>query len=192
MRSVDRRAFLTAASATLALPASARQTMPPAVGVEAPATATRRNAASFAARDWREHFGHLRGGAILVGIDTRALHLWTEDGGHRLYPSSVPLSADLARRGRTRVVRKLAGPTWTATPNMIRRNPDLPRFIPSGPENPLGTHALYPSWTSYRIHGTHDPRKVGRMSSNGCIGPYDEHIAEVFGLTGVGTQVLLI
>ena len=64
--------------------------------------------------------------------------------------------------------------------------------MPPGPDNPLGTHALYLSWTYYRIHGTHDTRKIGRRSSNGCIGLYNEHIAELFSLTNVGTQVLLI
>ena len=75
---------------------------------------------------------------------------------------------------------------------MLERNPEWPTYIPPGPDNPLGTHALYLSWTYYRIHGTHDTRKIGRRSSNGCIGLYNEHIAELFGLAKVGTQVLLI
>jgi L,D-transpeptidase ErfK/SrfK len=56
----------------------------------------------------------------------------------------------------------------------------------------LGSHALYLSWTYYRIHGTQDTRKIGRKSSSGCIGLYNEHIAELFSKTQVGTQVLLI
>jgi lipoprotein-anchoring transpeptidase ErfK/SrfK len=75
---------------------------------------------------------------------------------------------------------------------MLKRNPEWPAVIGPGPDNPLGTHALYLSWTYYRIHGTHDTRKIGRRSSNGCIGLYNEHIAELFGMTQVGTQVLLI
>ena len=54
------------------------------------------------------------------------------------------------------------------------------------PTNPLGTRALYLSWQYYRIHGTHDTRKIGRRSSNGCIGLYNEHIEEVFDRTPVG------
>lgn len=75
---------------------------------------------------------------------------------------------------------------------MKKRNPEWPDYIGPGPNNPLGTHALYLSWTYYRIHGTHDTRKIGRRSSNGCIGLYNYHIAELFGLAKVGTQVLLI
>ena len=56
----------------------------------------------------------------------------------------------------------------------------------------LGPHALYLSCTDYRTHGTHETRKIGRRSSNGCIGLYNEHIAEVFDLADVGAQVLLI
>ena len=52
----------------------------------------------------------------------------------------------------------------------------LPAYVPPGPNNPLGTHALYLSWTYYRIHGTHDTRKIGRRSSSGCVGLYNQHI----------------
>lgn len=75
---------------------------------------------------------------------------------------------------------------------MRQRDPSLPEVIPAGPRNPLGTHALYLSWQYYRIHGTHDTRKIGRESSDGCIGLYNEHIAELFALAKVGTQVRLL
>ena len=58
--------------------------------------------------------------------------------------------------------------------------------------NPLGMRALYLSWQYYRIHDTHDTRGIGRRSSNGCIGLYNEHILELYGLARVGTQVKLI
>ena len=129
----------------------------------------------------------------MVDIDSRAVHFWNEaQTEYKLYPSSVPLTDDLTRRGRTTVTRKVDGPSWRPTPSMLQRNPDWPKYIGPGPENPLGTHALYLSWTYYRIHGTHDTRKIGRKSSNGCIGLYNEHIAELFSKTQVGTQVLLI
>ena len=153
----------------------------------------RRNISSFRALDWQPYFSNLKNGAVLVDIDSRALHYWHEDGQtYKLYPSSVPLTEELTRRGRSSVVRKVEGPSWRPTPSMLERNPDWPEYIGPGPDNPLGTHALYLSWTYYRIHGTHDTRKIGRKSSNGCIGLYNQHIAELFSLTKVGTQVLLI
>lgn len=153
----------------------------------------RHNLSSFRALDWRPYFSNLKNGAILVDMTSRALHFWSEDMDiYNLYPSSVPMSDELTRRGRTKVIKKVEGPSWRPTPSMLERNPDWPEFMPPGPDNPLGTHALYLSWQYYRIHGTHDTRKIGRRSSNGCIGLYNEHINELFSLTKVGTQVLLI
>ena len=153
----------------------------------------RHNISSFRALDWRPYFKTLKNGAILVDISSRALHYWSQDEQtYRLFPTSVPLTEDLTRRGRTRITKKVTGPSWRPTPSMLKRNPEWPDYIPPGPDNPLGTHALWLSWTYYRIHGTHDTRKIGRRSSNGCIGLYNEHIAQLFELTKVGTQVLLI
>lgn len=158
-----------------------------------PEPPVKRNISSFRSKDWRPYFDNLRNGAILVDIDSRALHYWSADEStYRLFPSSVPLTDDLTRRGRTKVIRKVEGPSWAPTPAMRKRNPEWPSYIGPGPDNPLGSHALYLSWQYYRIHGTHDTRKIGRKSSNGCIGLYNEHIEQLFALTKVGTQVLLI
>jgi L,D-transpeptidase ErfK/SrfK len=193
----NRRAFLAGSAALIAAPAYAQSFSEGAAPVaterdltEAP---VRRNISSFRTVDWQPYFSDLRKGAILVDITSRAVHYWSEDQlVYKLYPSSVPVSEDLTRRGRTSVVQKVEGPSWRPTPNMLKRNPEWPKYIGPGPENPLGTHALYLSWTYYRIHGTHDTRKIGRQSSNGCIGLYNENIAELFAMTKVGTQVLLI
>lgn len=182
---------VSAAATLLAAPALAQNAN--STEVERDLTeVVKRNISSFRSLSWEPYFNNLRNGAILVDLDSRALHFWQEDGTYKLYPSSVPLSEDLTRRGRTEVIRKVDGPSWAPTPAMIKRNPEWPPFVGPGPDNPLGTHALYLSWKYYRIHGTHDTRKIGRRSSNGCIGLYNEHIAEVFSLTKVGTQVLLI
>lgn len=195
--STTRRRFLTSAAATVgtvaALPARA-QDLPDTVELERDVTTSvRRNISSFRSLEWQPYFSSLRNGAILVDLTSRAVHYWSEDETiYKLYPSSVPLSEDLTRRGRTSVIRKVEGPSWAPTPAMKRRNPEWPDFVGPGPDNPLGTHALYLSWKYYRIHGTHDTRKIGRRSSNGCIGLYNEDIQELFGLANVGAQVLLI
>ncbi|SFH05229.1 L,D-transpeptidase catalytic domain [Palleronia marisminoris] len=190
---VSRRAFVGGAAATLlSAPAIAQQSN--STEFSAPVTdATRRNVSSFRTLEWQPYFETLTNGAILCDISSRALHFWNDDGSiYKLYPTSVPQTDDLTRRGRTEVIRKVEGPSWAPTPEMKQRNPEWPDFIGPGPDNPLGTHALYLSWQYYRIHGTQDTRKIGRRSSNGCIGLYNEHIAELFSLTGSGTQVLLI
>ena len=191
-----RRTFLAGSAAMIAAPVAAQSPFDgePAENerdlTEAP---VRRNISSFRNVEWQPYFSDLRNGAILVDITSRAVHYWSEDQTvYKLYPSSVPVSEDLTRRGRTSVVQKVEGPSWRPTPNMLKRNPEWPAYIGPGPDNPLGTHALYLSWTYYRIHGTHDTRKIGRQSSNGCIGLYNENIAELFAMAKVGTQVLLI
>ncbi len=154
----------------------------------------RRNISSFRSLQWQPYFANLDKGAILVDITSRALHYWSADGRtYKLYPTSVPLTQDLTRKGRTEVVDKVVNPPWRPTPDMRIRNPEWPEMVPGGdPKNPLGPRALYLSWQYYRIHGTHDTRKIGRRSSNGCIGLYNEHILELFSYAQVGTQVLLI
>jgi L,D-transpeptidase ErfK/SrfK len=154
----------------------------------------RNNFSSFRLLDWQDYFSSTANGAILVDITSRALHYWSEDQTvYKLYPTSVPISEDLTRRGPCEVVQKVVNPPWRPTPAMKERNPEWPDVVEGGsPDNPLGTRALYLSWQYYRIHGTHDTRKIGRRSSNGCIGLYNEHIQELFELAKVGTQVLLI
>jgi L,D-transpeptidase ErfK/SrfK len=192
---INRRAVLggVAAAATLAaLPALA---MNGSTEIEAAASGSvRNNISSFRMLDWRPYFSDTRGGAVLVDITSRALHFWSEDQSvYKLYPTSVPLSEDLTRRGRTEVVQKVVNPPWRPTAAMKERHPEWPEVVEGGaPDNPLGVRAMYLSWTYYRIHGTHDTRKIGRRSSNGCIGLYNEHILELYELCRVGTQVLLI
>jgi L,D-transpeptidase ErfK/SrfK len=186
--SMSRRGFLTGSTALLATPALSQTTSlngAETVEVERDLSeVVRRNISSFRSLSWEPYFDNLKNGACLVDTTSRALHYWSEDQSiYKLYPTSVPLTEDLTRLGRTAIVQKVEG---------RERNPEWPEFVGPGPDNPLGTHALYLSWTYYRIHGTHDTRKIGRRSSNGCIGLYNEHIAELFELTKVGTQVLLI
>lgn len=193
----SRRRFLGTAALAVgatAMPALAQQDL--GIGIEADTPinpSVRRNISSFRSQDWRPYFDNTRNGAILVDITSRAVHFWSADQAiYRLYPSSIPMSEELTRRGRTQVILKDPSPDWRPTPSMKLRNPEWPDYIPPGPDNPLGTRALHLSWQYYRIHGTHDTRKIGRRSSNGCIGLYNEHIEELYELAKVGTQVLVI
>lgn len=193
---LSRRAFtyggLAAFGTSLAVPAIAQQVTDTGLVVE-PKAPLKRRVSGFITHEWQEHFETLKNGAILCDTRARAVFYWSEDESTtRIYPSSVPLTDELTRRGRTEIVLKRNGPEWRPTPEMLKRNPELPEYVGPGPQNPLGTHALNLSWQYYRIHGTNDVRKIGRRSSNGCIGLFNEHIEELFGFAKIGTQVVLI
>ncbi len=191
----NRRALMAGAAAVLGAAAAgpALSQVQDGTTVFDPAPAVRNNVSSFRMLDWQPYFTDTRNGAILVDTQSRALHFWSADQStYKLYPTSVPLTDDLLRTGRTEIIKKVVGPDWRPTPSMKLRNPDWPDYIPAGPDSPLGTHAMWLTWPAYRIHGTHDTRKIGRRSSNGCIGLYNEHIAELFGLSVLGTQVLVV
>ncbi len=189
---LSRRGFLAATAAVIGTGAAAQSANSTEIEGDI-SQGVQRNISSFRSLNWQPYFSNLRNGAVLVDIQSRALHFWSEDESlYKLYPTSVPLTEDLTRTGRTEITRKVEGPSWAPTPSMKLRNPEWPDFIGPGPDNPLGTHALHLSWRYYRIHGTHDTRKIGRRSSNGCIGLYNEQIAELYEYTKVGTQVLII
>lgn len=181
-----RRQFLTTAAAATLLPVPAARAVTPPEGV-------RRNLSSFTAQDWRDHFDDLGKASLVADTKSRALHFWSGDGNdYRVYPTSVPMSEELTRRGYTKIVRKKVGPTWTPTASMRERDPSLPAFMPAGEGNPLGSHAMYLDWPAYLIHGTHDTRKIGRQSSSGCIGLYNHMIEELYAVTPIGAQVRVI
>ncbi len=194
-RSITRRSALLGVATTLATPAllRAQDAFPanePEIETQIP---VRRNDSSFRAQRWQDHFDSLGKGCLLADITSRAVHYWGPDGEtYRLYPSSVPMSEELTKRGYTEVVRKAENPRWTPTANMRERDPTLPAFMEGGPGNPLGTRAMYLSWPAYLVHGTHDTRKIGRQSSSGCIGLYNEHVEELYPLVQIGTQVRLL
>ena len=191
-----RRAFVAGGALALAAPGLLRaqdaETPAPDAATDQPVDGVRRNVSSFVRQDWQDHFDSLGKGAIVADTTSRALHYWSGDGSdYRIYPTSVPRSDELTKRGYTEVVRKKVGPDWTPTASMMERFPDL-KYMPPGPDNPLGTHAMYLSWPAYLIHGTHDTRKIGRQSSDGCIGLYNFAIEELFAITPIGTQVRII
>ena len=184
---ITRRLMLGATGLALAAPSlllAEQNPLPPV---------NRHNLMGFAAHRWQDHFDSLGKASIVADTTSRALHFWSGDGKtYKVYPTSVPRTDELTKRGYTEIIRKKVGPTWTPTVSMRERDPTLPKFMEAGAGNPLGSRAMYLSWPAYLIHGTHDTRKIGRRSSSGCIGLYNEKIAELFAITPVGTKVRVI
>ncbi len=116
------------------------------------------------------------------------------------YPGEAPITfpISIGREGlqtpvgTTTIVRKAEGPTWRPTPRMREEKPELPESVGPGPDNPLGTHALYLGWPQYLIHGTNKPYGVGRRVSSGCMRMYPENIIELYSMVPVGTSVTVV
>ncbi len=143
--------------------------------------------------DWRPWFADISEGAILVRLDARRLSYWSPDGTtYREFPVGIAELPEYERTGRTEIVRRREQPDWRPTPSMLERKPDLPPYVPPGPENPMGEHALYLGWEYYAIHGTNDPASIGRASTSGCIRLFPEHIAWLFENAPNGMQVAVV
>jgi lipoprotein-anchoring transpeptidase ErfK/SrfK len=90
------------------------------------------------------------------------------------------------------IERKAEWPDWTPPPEMIQRQPYLPRFVAGGPSNPLGARAMYLSGSVYRIHGTNAPDSIGEEVSSGCIRMLNEDVIDLYNRVQVGTKVVVL
>lgn len=108
------------------------------------------------------------------------------------YPVGIGDEGTGTPTGSYRVVEKIIRPVWHVPASIRKRNPWMPKSVPPGPDNPLGSHALRLSARKILIHGTNRPFGVGRRVSHGCIRLYPEDIVPLFGRVGVGTRVTIV
>ena len=94
--------------------------------------------------------------------------------------------------GQVQVSRKAEWPDWRPPPEMLQRQPYLPRFMAGGPGNPMGARALYLGSSLYRIHGTNEPYTIGQNVSSGCIRMMNEDVTDLYGRVRVGTRVVVM
>ncbi|WP_053081752.1 L,D-transpeptidase [Methylobacterium aquaticum] len=130
-------------------------------------------------------------GTIVVDTAARLLFLVRGDGTAVRYRVAVGRPGTTWKGVQT-VTAKQEWPQWTPTPEMRRSRPGLPRTVAGGPRNPLGARALYLGSTLYRIHGTTDPRSIGRAASAGCFRMLNEDVIELYRFVPVGTKVQVI
>lgn len=141
-------------------------------------------------------------GQLIVLPRAHFLYLVTEPGRARRYGVGVG-RAGLEFTGTATIDVKKKWPTWRPTNEMIEREPrtygrfkDNDYVQPGGPENPLGSRALYLFQngrdTYYRIHGTTQPSSIGRSVSNGCIRMINDHVQDLYERVPVGTVVTVL
>jgi len=133
-----------------------------------------------------------RKGLVMNLAEMRIYYFKDEGKAPQTYPISIGREGLQTPTGSTSIVRKKDGPTWRPTARMRKEDPELPASVPPGPENPLGTHALYLGWPQYLIHGTNKPYGIGRRVSSGCMRMYPEDIKALFPQVPVGTPVTVV
>jgi len=130
---------------------------------------------------------------IVINLPEMKLYLYQTPGAAPLLYSISPGREGLnTPLGTTTVTHKKANPTWTPTPRMLKEDPTLKPFYPPGPDNPMGTHAIYLGFPDIRIHGTNKPYAIGRRASSGCIRMYPEAIKDIFPRVPDGTKVTVV
>jgi lipoprotein-anchoring transpeptidase ErfK/SrfK len=128
-----------------------------------------------------------------IVVDTPNTYLYYILGGGRAIRYGVRVGRDgFTWTGVQKITRKAEWPDWHPPPEMIERQPYLPRFMAGGPGNPLGARAMYLGSTVYRIHGTNQPSTIGKFVSSGCIGMVNEDVSDLFDRVKVGTRVVVL
>lgn len=136
-------------------------------------------------------------GSVVVDPENHFLYHVLAYGEARRYGVGVG-RAGFAWSGDAVIAMKRRWPRWVPPRQMVDRDPNARRWVngqPGGPANPLGARALYlfanGKDTLYRIHGTNEPRSIGKSVSSGCIRMLNEDVAELFDAVDIGTKVIV-
>ena len=126
-------------------------------------------------------------------IDTPNTYLYYVLGGGQAIRYGIGVGRDgFTWSGVQSVTKKAEWPDWTPPPEMIARQPYLPRQMAGGPGNPLGARAMYLGGTVYRIHGTNAPETIGTHVSSGCIRLTNPDVSDLYSRVSVGTKVVVM
>jgi L,D-transpeptidase ErfK/SrfK len=129
---------------------------------------------------------------LVLNLSDQRVYYFPADGVARSMPVGIGRQGWSTPLGRTVVKRKKADPTWFIPKSIRDEDPELPKAIGPGPDNPLGRHAIYLGWPSYLFHGTNKPSGVGRRASHGCVRMYPEDIEQLFSTIAIGTPVTVV
>jgi len=129
-------------------------------------------------------------GTIIISTTERHLYLVQGNGRALRYGIGVGREG-FQWQGLLNISRKAEWPDWTPPPEMIARQPYLPRFMAGGPGNPLGARAMYLGSTVYRIHGTNRPDTIGTAVSSGCFRLVNADVSDLYDRVPVGTKVIV-
>ena len=150
----------------------------------------------------QELFGHTSRETVIyagshapgtVVISTSERRLYYVLGGGKALRYAVGVGREgFQWSGVEKISNKQEWPDWRPPEDMLRRRPDLPRYMAGGPGNPLGARALYLGASIYRIHGSNEPETIGRAVSSGCIRMHNDDVVDLYSRVKVGTQVVVL
>jgi lipoprotein-anchoring transpeptidase ErfK/SrfK len=128
-----------------------------------------------------------------IVISTRERRLYYVLGGGQAIQYGVGVGRPgFTWAGTKTVTMKREWPDWRPPAQMLRRRPDLPRYMAGGPDNPLGARAMYLGGSLYRIHGSNEPHTIGQAVSSGCIRMTNDDVEDLYDRVRVGTKVIVI
>lgn len=134
-------------------------------------------------------------GGIVINISEMRLYYFFERGGAKgvkTFPIGIGDEGFDTPVGTFKVIQKIVNPVWHVPASIRKERPELPRAVPPGPNNPLGSHALRLSLGDVLIHGTNRPFAVGRRVTHGCIRLYPEDIPKLFHMVPNGMKVVIV
>jgi lipoprotein-anchoring transpeptidase ErfK/SrfK len=128
-----------------------------------------------------------------IVVDTANTYLYYVLPGARAIRYGIGVGREgFTWSGVRSVGHKAEWPDWSPPPEMIARQPYLPRWMAGGPGNPLGARALYLAGTIYRIHGTNAPSSIGQHVSSGCIRMLNADVIDLYQRVNIGTKVVVL
>jgi lipoprotein-anchoring transpeptidase ErfK/SrfK len=130
-------------------------------------------------------------GTVVVSTAERRLYLVMPNGQALRYGVGVGRPG-FEWSGTQKITRKAEWPDWTPPAAMLKRRPDLPRFMEGGEDNPLGARAMYLGSSIYRIHGSNEPHTIGQAVSSGCIRMTNKDVADLYERVKVGATVVVL
>lgn len=130
-------------------------------------------------------------GTVIIDTEARTLYLTLSNRVAYRYPISVGRQG-FTWTGTEQISRIADWPDWHPPEEMRARQPALPEKMTGGLRNPLGVKAIFLGNSLYRIHGTNDPRTIGRAASSGCFRMLNAHVVHLAGLVKIGTTVKVV
>lgn len=137
-------------------------------------------------------------GTIVVDPAQKYLYLVQAGGKARRYGIGVGREG-FGWNGNATIQMKREWPKWYPPVEMQQRDERARQYadgMDGGTNNPLGARALYLFQggrdTLYRIHGTNEPRSIGKAVSSGCIRMLNADVIDLYNRVPIGTMVVVL